>query len=215
VVAEIQQNSDTTYRLYDWGRGRETHIADALAVLDFSLVTPSLGRVYPQAGDDLRPFFSTREGQSDAATLRGEVAIEQVALSPYFCVERMVLPRGAGILGSTHGETFEIFGVLKGSVVLNTLPAREDSADPVEEANPGSEDLSDSLMLEAVAWTLISASMGRYSLVNTEQGRADSVDSSVEGAGDGEAIVPGSIRPTRTRSRLTGNGIRGHPCTIW
>jgi len=42
VVAEIQQNSDTTYRVYDWdradatGRGRELHIDKALDVIDFS-----------------------------------------------------------------------------------------------------------------------------------------------------------------------------------
>lgn len=42
VVAEIQQNSDTTYRVYDWdrvddqGQARELHIAQALEVIDFS-----------------------------------------------------------------------------------------------------------------------------------------------------------------------------------
>jgi mannose-6-phosphate isomerase len=32
VIAEIQQRSDTTFRLFDHGRGRELHIEDALAV---------------------------------------------------------------------------------------------------------------------------------------------------------------------------------------
>lgn len=42
VVAEIQQNSDTTYRVYDWdrldshGQPRELHIQQALEVVDFS-----------------------------------------------------------------------------------------------------------------------------------------------------------------------------------
>lgn len=42
LVAEIQQNSDTTYRVYDWDRldenglGRELHVAQALEVMDFS-----------------------------------------------------------------------------------------------------------------------------------------------------------------------------------
>ena len=35
MVAEIQQNSDTTYRIYDWGRPRPLHIEQALDVLDF------------------------------------------------------------------------------------------------------------------------------------------------------------------------------------
>jgi mannose-6-phosphate isomerase len=37
LVAEIQQNSDTTYRVYDFGRGRELHIDKALDVMDMSL----------------------------------------------------------------------------------------------------------------------------------------------------------------------------------
>jgi mannose-6-phosphate isomerase len=33
VIMETQQNSDTTYRLYDYGRGRELHIKDGLAAI--------------------------------------------------------------------------------------------------------------------------------------------------------------------------------------
>lgn len=42
VVAEIQQNSDTTYRVYDWdrvdgsGQSRELHVQHSLDVIDFS-----------------------------------------------------------------------------------------------------------------------------------------------------------------------------------
>lgn len=36
IIAEIQQNSDTTYRVYDYGRtGRELHIEKALEVINF------------------------------------------------------------------------------------------------------------------------------------------------------------------------------------
>ncbi|RKD32294.1 type I phosphomannose isomerase catalytic subunit [Thermohalobacter berrensis] len=37
IIAEIQQNSDTTYRVYDYGRGRELHIDKALDVIDLNL----------------------------------------------------------------------------------------------------------------------------------------------------------------------------------
>jgi len=37
IIAEIQQNSDTTYRVYDYNRGREIHVAKALDVIDFNL----------------------------------------------------------------------------------------------------------------------------------------------------------------------------------
>ena len=42
VVAEIQQNSDTTFRIYDWdrldetGQSRELHVEQALETIDFS-----------------------------------------------------------------------------------------------------------------------------------------------------------------------------------
>ena len=36
TILEVQQNSDTTYRLWDWGRpGRETHVEEALACIRF------------------------------------------------------------------------------------------------------------------------------------------------------------------------------------
>ena len=34
-LVEIQQSSDVTYRLYDWGRDRETHIDKSLEVIDY------------------------------------------------------------------------------------------------------------------------------------------------------------------------------------
>jgi mannose-6-phosphate isomerase len=52
VIFEIQQNSDTTYRVFDWnrlgldGKPRELHIQQSLASIDFSDYEPSL---VPQA----------------------------------------------------------------------------------------------------------------------------------------------------------------------
>lgn len=37
MLAEIQQSSDTTYRVYDYGRDRELHLSKAMDVLDFNL----------------------------------------------------------------------------------------------------------------------------------------------------------------------------------
>jgi len=46
VLVEIQQNSDTTYRLHDWGRrGRVLHPSEALASIDFNDFEPSLIRL--------------------------------------------------------------------------------------------------------------------------------------------------------------------------
>lgn len=37
IIAEIQQSSDTTYRVYDYNRGRELQVKKAMDVIDFSL----------------------------------------------------------------------------------------------------------------------------------------------------------------------------------
>lgn len=48
VIFEIQQNSDTTYRVFDWnrvgldGKPRELHVAQSLASIDFSDFEPAL-----------------------------------------------------------------------------------------------------------------------------------------------------------------------------
>jgi mannose-6-phosphate isomerase len=48
VIFEIQQNSDTTYRVFDWnrvgldGQPRELHIAQSLASIDFNDFEPKL-----------------------------------------------------------------------------------------------------------------------------------------------------------------------------
>jgi mannose-6-phosphate isomerase len=41
VIFEIQQNSDTTYRVYDWGRPREIHVGQSLACINFEDFEPA------------------------------------------------------------------------------------------------------------------------------------------------------------------------------
>jgi mannose-6-phosphate isomerase len=78
LVAEIQQNSDTTYRLYDYGRlgldgrPRDLHIEDSLRVIAYN----GAGASY---------------GKSDVA---GDHQWLRLAASPYFIVEK----------GRVHGE---------------------------------------------------------------------------------------------------------------
>jgi mannose-6-phosphate isomerase len=100
VVAEIQQNSDTTYRIYDWGRDRPVHIDKALEVLDFSLIEPE---VTP-------PILITDEQGSR----------EVLASCPYFHTERLTLESGCEYKGKTDGSTFEIWGVLEGTAEIET-----------------------------------------------------------------------------------------------
>ncbi|HSP45960.1 MAG TPA: class I mannose-6-phosphate isomerase, partial [Chthoniobacterales bacterium] len=56
VLVEIQENSDTTYRIYDWNRAkkgralRQMHIAEAMQCIDFEDVEPTL---LPPDGESL------------------------------------------------------------------------------------------------------------------------------------------------------------------
>ncbi len=49
TVIEVQQNSDTTYRLFDYGRPRELHLDDGVAVADLNpyVAPPQPGEVAP------------------------------------------------------------------------------------------------------------------------------------------------------------------------
>ena len=42
IIAEIQQNSDVTYRVYDYGRPREIHVQKSLDVINFDLQCKNL-----------------------------------------------------------------------------------------------------------------------------------------------------------------------------
>ena len=53
VIFEIQQNSDTTYRVHDWnrlddkGRPRQLHIREALVSIDFEDFEPETSNLKP------------------------------------------------------------------------------------------------------------------------------------------------------------------------
>jgi mannose-6-phosphate isomerase len=49
VLLETQQNSDITYRMYDYGRGRELHIERSLEATRF---TTAAGKVLPKVQED-------------------------------------------------------------------------------------------------------------------------------------------------------------------
>jgi mannose-6-phosphate isomerase len=106
IIAEIQQNSNTTYRVYDWGRldaqgkPRPLHVDKALHVINFQLVEP---RLNPPAL------------LSDAGGVRRWL----LCRNRYFVTERLELAAGAGYHGACTGDTLEIWGALAGSPNIN------------------------------------------------------------------------------------------------
>lgn len=105
LAVEIQQNSDTTYRLYDWGRvgtdgkPRPLHVDKALEVINFELIEPGTYQpvlVAAQAG----------------------ITRQQITCSQYFVVEKVTLAPGAVYSGQTDGSSLEIWGTLEGASQL-------------------------------------------------------------------------------------------------
>lgn len=99
LIAEIQQSSDTTYRVYDWGRLgldgklRELHIEQSIACLD------------PRPRDDLKPVpFPIAPGR------------ELLCATPWFALER-IRPSRSLVLPEREG--FQILQLLDGSGALS------------------------------------------------------------------------------------------------
>jgi mannose-6-phosphate isomerase len=79
VVFEVQQNSDVTYRLYDWGRDRETHVEAALDCIQ----AESNPVAQADAGEWVfrNPFFTTRRMTiSTPATLGTEGTFKTISV---------------------------------------------------------------------------------------------------------------------------------------
>lgn len=106
IVAEIQQNSNTTYRVYDWnrvgadGNPRPLHIDKALDVINFAQIEPNLS--HPT-------LFSDAEG----------IRSSTLCANSYFITEKIEMDAGANYRGFCSGETLEIWGVIKGQAIIN------------------------------------------------------------------------------------------------
>jgi len=111
VLAEIQQNSNTTYRVFDWnrlqdGKPRQLHIDKAMDVINFEQVEPGL----------CQPEFISENGG---------ILIEQLCSNRHFVTERLQMREGSVFIGDCDGSTLEIWGVIEGEAAIHNsvLPA--------------------------------------------------------------------------------------------
>jgi len=104
VLFEIQQNSDTTYRVYDWDRGgldgkpRPLHVSESLASINFDDFEPSLV--------DTRPGEKTaRRIKSLVKDERFSVGIITFPLARSGMTETLSFPKGMlRVIGLLSGE---------------------------------------------------------------------------------------------------------------
>jgi mannose-6-phosphate isomerase len=103
VIFEIQQNSDTTYRVFDWnrvgldGKPRELHLSQSLASIDFN---------------DFEPRLAPHETIGN-----GPAQVRVLARDPLFSVELVRLAAGKRL--AITKNRLQIIGVTQGEVVLN------------------------------------------------------------------------------------------------
>ena len=86
TLIEVQQNSETTYRLYDYGRPRELHLDDGVAVSDPVPYVP-----YPSPGE-------VEPGRT--------ILVE----GPKFVLERWTAGRGVSLPAGTTGWLVPVRG---------------------------------------------------------------------------------------------------------
>jgi mannose-6-phosphate isomerase len=104
VIFEIQQNSDTTYRVFDWnrvgldGKPRELHVAQSLASIDFS---------------DFEPKLVSTKFAADGKTHKRSLVND-----PLFNVEAWQLP--AGMDGALKPHKLQIVAVTSGKAEVKS-----------------------------------------------------------------------------------------------
>jgi mannose-6-phosphate isomerase len=97
VIAEIQQRSDTTFRLFDHGRGRELNVEDAIAVADAG---PASGRVTPKRLSETRMLLASN----------AHFIFERIDLAPNsnWCLEAKQETWLLVVRGSTRAGSFDL-----------------------------------------------------------------------------------------------------------
>ena len=83
-LLEVQQSSDITYRLYDWGRPREVHVQKGLDVLRYlpeSALTPE----HPFSGKSVCPYFRLEKKDFSVAGTLSFSAFDTPAAKTGWC----------------------------------------------------------------------------------------------------------------------------------
>lgn len=103
LIYEIQQNSDTTYRIYDFdrienGKKRELHLDKAFEVIDFN------SKIAPESN------FETYE--------KDDAKIEKIVSCKYFTTEKLNIN---GYYNDEYYENFRIYSCIQGKFQVNSV----------------------------------------------------------------------------------------------
>ena len=132
LLAEVQQNSNLTYRVYDYGRKdaqgntRELHVEKALEVINRKQLSAYRQEAFKKQGK--KPVGEKTAGEKVAEK---NVYLEQIGSCEYFTVDRLFLEENAFYSGKLTEESFLSLLVLEGEGVLTveTKHAKEKHQD--------------------------------------------------------------------------------------
>ena len=137
LLAEVQQNSNLTYRVYDYGRKdaqgntRELHVEKALEVMNRKQLSAYRQEAFKKQGK--KPVGEKAAGESATGEeVAGKnVYLEQIGSCEYFTVDRLFLEENAFYSGKLTEESFLSLLVLEGEGVLTveTKHAKEKHQD--------------------------------------------------------------------------------------
>ena len=129
LLAEVQQNSNLTYRVYDYGRKdaqgntRELHVEKALEVMNRKQLSAYRQEAFKKQGK--KPVGEKATGEKAAGeSATGEkvaeknVYLERIGSCEYFTVDRLFLEDNAFYSGKLTKESFLSLLVLEGEGVL-------------------------------------------------------------------------------------------------
>jgi mannose-6-phosphate isomerase len=117
IIVETQQQSDTTFRLYDYGRPRELHLKQGLRVIKEQTAS---GKVRPQ------PFSKSGKNGN---------RVQPLVASPYFAVEKFEMHGAQEFALTADGKSSaQILVMVEGTAVLEAAghePVRFSRGDAV------------------------------------------------------------------------------------
>ena len=124
LLAEVQQNSNLTYRVYDYGRKdaqgntRELHVEKALEVMNRKQLSAYRQEAFKKQGK--KPVGEKAAGESATGEkVAGKnVYLERIGSCEYFTVDRLFLEDNAFYSGKLTKESFLSLLVLEGEGVL-------------------------------------------------------------------------------------------------
>ena len=134
LIAEIQESSDMTFRLYDWGRefnpatARKTHLDEAIDVIDYRPFDFGLYRKGPLWGDEASyvACHSHEEGHEchcHEESQEGQM-IQNLVECPQFSVSKIALTDPLHIYTDKF-ESFIVYICLEGAASIQVPSVRE------------------------------------------------------------------------------------------